>query len=273
MAIAVTVLEWVIPTFWVLTVLWLFNLISQHSVAFYATRARRIAETAHGRTSLLDRFEVRVFLQNLEDVPLKGPYELQVNLDPDVEFSTRPALFAGPVAFEEVQRPGLAWVIRFRELPAYDTWLVSFATREACNVVVRLQEVVSRGKDAVQVRRTLRVLAADTVALPASARHVRSGITSSPRLSTYAATCVLSVAGYLIVQAWGEAPGCQQRVACYLGHLSHNLASMDGVLCASIFVAVSAAYFSGRRAASPFAQGYLQPSKPSSGSGRSSARE
>jgi hypothetical protein len=183
-------------------------------------------------------------------------------LEPEVKFLSGPALFAGPIAFREVRRSNIAWAIRFTELPAYDTWMIGFSTREACGVVVKLQEVGAKGEEVVHVERRLRVLAADTIVLPASARHARSGITTSPRWSTYMITCILSVAGYLILRAWKEVAdsGCPEAAGCYLRKFFSTVDTWDAKLCVCIFIAVSIAFFSGRRPAAPFAQGYLQAS-------------
>ena len=267
--------------FWFLYVLVgykFFSFISQHAIALYLTRG---SSDGVGR--------LRLFVQNLEDVPLTGDFRLEITLPQGAPIDPSTLVIrAGPKKIKEdlFKIASGTWSILFKRLPAHDTWLFELDAESDMAASVRIiaapptpPQDVKEGSDAsifsvlkkILPTRTAHLpqLATSTVLLREGESHVVAGAHATPKfgallwvlalgigLQLLATWAIVSTDTCQILASWGgdDKGACQSLAVAFPSQYDFYIAVSLAVFTALSFLAC-------RRSPTPIAQGYLERTK------------
>jgi len=256
-----------------------FAFISRHALALYCTR-----EAPQGATSS----RIRLFMQNLEDEALTGPFRLRITLEPPepIELDSL-VVRAGPKKIRE-DRTNLhrgTWCVAFDRLPALDTWLFELdAPSTEIKVVVNIESdpnaTAAKPKKKVpslwsnltaffpHAGAPLPRLAVTELVLETGAFDGVAGAHATPRFGTLAWVLVLALgAQWLVTWLTLSSIACPElasisgiNLGCQLSGSAFPTAE-DWYLSVILVAAIVVCFWSGRRNPTPIAQGYLERSE------------
>jgi hypothetical protein len=276
-----------IATFaWVFLVWRLMEYISRHSIAIYATRATDTWRGPSEKTPAQPTTNFRIFLQNLEDIELAGDFRVHVQVTPGIARGqqsvvpiTKVYVYAGPsaLAHDDSELDKGKWVLFFKELPAFDTWMFEVRTNQP---VAKLDVGITEAKQRdVTVKepeyRSLGTVSVEKLSLAPKQSSVLMGAERTPKLRTLFLTVAVAVVGYILSltllgsrSLWLilDRLGVGSPDAMFGTEATSWLASTfaiswvwDIVACIALAMLISVTYAFSLRQAAPIAQGYQSP--------------
>lgn len=228
--------------------LWLITKVVQHSISLYGVRAVELDGT----------FAYRFGIQNREDIALKGPVEISINLNTaDGHFLDDPQAFAGATEFKgNREKGGRSVTLRTGQMLGYDSWIIM------CRTTGMARDVTLGIRSGVE--KSFRVLKPSTglkereIRLRPRGESSAVGSARSPSLSIAILGIIVAVGLYL-------AP-------LVSNHRFWNLIPLSGVfgpvqwpddvwITGGIVLGGLLMWGLTTRSAPPFVQGYRRPSK------------
>lgn len=242
--------------------------VSKHAIALYCTRA----ESVDGSNV------VKVFLQNVEEEALEGPYLLRIALPESPSPIDDRFVRAGPKSIFEYRSERGVWEVVFDRLPALDTWLFELRPPNDCGkvevslhrvAIARRLEDGSLAPVSTDDEPPLRVLslpslATSSLALKHGEPWAVEGSFTTPRASTVIWVAALAIIGYMLLIVrllpfdCSSAKDALTLLECVSSGTWKHASLWDVGAVALLLAATLMSRFAGRRLPLPIAQGYLE---------------